>query len=420
MNAVPAPFSNAEKMRILIVDDEVNILRSLRRLLLHTDYSLIFTSIGHEAINILNNQEIAVIICDQYLSDMNGDLIIQKLYKENRGTVRIMMSGSNNYDFLENAINGGKIEYFIRKPWDAANLLETLHSAVAQYQEKKQQIQIGHIIDHAKIGMFMIDGHFRVISVNPIFLELTGYRENNLIGQSIISFSGVPRSAWTNYLYMAGQWHHNSWLANVPGKKKKFSICAIPSPNMSGGPYYMCMLVDCICDGSVCLSPTNAGHDPLTGLPNRSLLDDRFTYLFAKKSRYKYEFSAIFLDLDLFKNINDSFGHTAGDYVLKTTAKRLQDTLRSIDTVCRYGGDEFVILLPECSLASILLSVSKKILNAISQPIQLENQNTAVCVGGSIGGAVTNLTLTSQNKLIDLIDRKMYEAKKTEGNTIVI
>ncbi|MBL4795122.1 MAG: response regulator, partial [Pseudomonadales bacterium] len=139
MSAVSKETSNQSSIKILIVDDEMNILRSLRRLLRHTGYTLIFTNVGQEALDILNTEDIAVLLCDQNLPDIGGDKIIKESFARNSDTVRLIMTGATNFEFLENAINEGKIEHFIQKPWDKTKLLDTIYSSVAQYQKKKQQ-----------------------------------------------------------------------------------------------------------------------------------------------------------------------------------------------------------------------------------------------------------------------------------------
>ena len=94
-----------------------------------------------------------------------------------------------------------------------------------------------------------------------------------------------------------------------------------------------------------------ADHDPLTGLPNRRLLEDRLTQALAASQRNGKQTAVMFVDLDRFKNINDTLGHAAGDKVLKEVAERLVQQLRVVDTICRIGGDEFVVVLPEIKRA---------------------------------------------------------------------
>jgi len=105
-----------------------------------------------------------------------------------------------------------------------------------------------------------------------------------------------------------------------------------------------------------------AAHDALTGLPNRRLLEDRLTQALALSQRNRRQTAVMFVDLDRFKAINDSLGHAVGDVVLKEVARRLVAQLREVDTVCRVGGDEFVVVLPETRRSSDVASVAAKII----------------------------------------------------------
>lgn len=118
-----------------------------------------------------------------------------------------------------------------------------------------------------------------------------------------------------------------------------------------------------------------AHHDVLANLPNRTLARDRFDQAYSLALRDKREVAVLYLDLDHFKNINDSQGHQVGDKVLVEIASRLSHTLRESDTVCRLGGDEFLILISDSSADTNLTNVAQKVLNMINQPVALEGAN---------------------------------------------
>jgi len=156
-----------------------------------------------------------------------------------------------------------------------------------------------------------------------------------------------------------------------------------------------------------------ATHDPLTGLPNRTLLIDRITQSLARARRSERFTGVIFLDLDGFKEINDTRGHSAGDRVLREVADRLAGTLRPMDTVSRLGGDEFVVLLPEMEGPEDGLIVGARITEALSLPIDVDN--AAVPVTTSMGIAVFEPTLPEADytpeRLLAQADAAMYHAK---------
>jgi len=159
--------------------------------------------------------------------------------------------------------------------------------------------------------------------------------------------------------------------------------------------------------------------DPLTGLPNRQLFDDRLEHALARLQRSdetKYV-AVLFVDLDGFKPINDSFGHAAGDLVLKEVGLRLSRTARQSDTVARIGGDEFVLLMEELSDVEDSYGLARRILLALAQPLQLADLQ--VHVVGSVGIAHCPARGPS-DKLMAHADAAMYAAKRAGGNTYVV
>jgi diguanylate cyclase (GGDEF)-like protein/PAS domain S-box-containing protein len=154
-----------------------------------------------------------------------------------------------------------------------------------------------------------------------------------------------------------------------------------------------------------------ADHDALTGLPNRRLLEDRLTQALALSQRNRKQTAVMFVDLDRFKAINDSLGHAAGDLVLKEVAQRLVNQLRIGDTVCRIGGDEFVVVLPEAKRSTDAANVAAKIIETLSQPVRVADRG--LIVTPSIGIAVYPDDGRDAEALIRNADAAMYHAKES-------
>ncbi|MBV8032702.1 MAG: PAS domain S-box protein [Betaproteobacteria bacterium] len=153
-----------------------------------------------------------------------------------------------------------------------------------------------------------------------------------------------------------------------------------------------------------------ADHDALTGLPNRRLLEDRLTQALALSYRNRRQTAVMFVDLDRFKTINDSLGHSVGDELLKEVASRLVKQLRVVDTICRTGGDEFVVVLPEIKRSADAANVAQKIIENLSQPIQVEERELTVTP--SIGISVFPEDGRDAETLIRNADAAMYHAKE--------
>lgn len=149
-----------------------------------------------------------------------------------------------------------------------------------------------------------------------------------------------------------------------------------------------------------------AHHDQLTGLPNRSLLLDRFKQATARAARQHKQVALLFLDLDGFKNINDVLGHTGGDRLLQQVATRLTASIRTSDTACRYGGDEFVILLPELAGRESAIAARDKIRGHLTMPYLVGG--TRIKVTASMGMAVYPTDGREFDELICKSDAGMY------------
>jgi two-component system cell cycle response regulator len=158
-------------------------------------------------------------------------------------------------------------------------------------------------------------------------------------------------------------------------------------------------------------------HDAITGLPNRDLFDDRLTHAIALAKRHAFTLAVMFIDLDRFKEINDTHGHAVGDAVLKEVAKRFVQHTREEDTVCRNGGDEFLYLAMNPQGTTNIERIAGKLLTVIGQPVDLGDLQVAV--KASIGIAVYPGNGTSGEQLIRNADTAMYRAKNTAAGYVL-
>jgi diguanylate cyclase (GGDEF)-like protein len=170
-----------------------------------------------------------------------------------------------------------------------------------------------------------------------------------------------------------------------------------------------------IAQQAAALMSTKAEHDFLTGLPNRALLADRLAQSIEMALRHGKKVALMFLDLDNFKEINDSLGHAMGDALLQSVANRLQACVRGSDTVSRYGGDEFVVLLAEVTMTHDAVIVADKLIKAMVEPHLVDSHQIHVTV--SIGIALCPDDSDGADSLLAQADAAMYSAKRGGRNT---
>jgi diguanylate cyclase (GGDEF)-like protein len=157
-----------------------------------------------------------------------------------------------------------------------------------------------------------------------------------------------------------------------------------------------------------------AFHDVLTGLPNRALFNDRLEHGIAQAKRHGWTLAVMFVDLDKFKSINDTYGHDAGDIVLQTTARRLKDNTRGDDTVSRHGGDEFLYLLTEIHDEKDIAMIAEKIIKTIQAPCNVTVRGLKInpSIGACIGISIFPKHGTTADTLVKRADEAMYRAKE--------
>jgi diguanylate cyclase (GGDEF)-like protein/PAS domain S-box-containing protein len=161
-----------------------------------------------------------------------------------------------------------------------------------------------------------------------------------------------------------------------------------------------------------------ATHDPLTGLPNRTLLLDRLRRTLARGRRSGKMVAVLFVDLDRFKRINDSLGHPSGDHVLRVVADRLTNAVRAEDTVARWGGDEFIVLMDSVNDRAAIAGVAAKIHDLLAREVanDEDEEEDGLVVSGSIGVSISPLDSEDADHLLSMADKAMYRVKLAGGD----
>lgn len=270
-----------------------------------------------------------------------------------------------------------------------------------------------------------IDPQGRLISVSRLWLTKLGYAEHEVLGRPAIDFL-TPDSARYARDVVIPQAMRDGHCDDIEyrmvcrnGEVLDVLLSAIWVYDAEGQALYSLAAVQDVTEKKRLAALSHfAAHDPLTGLPNRMLLQDRIERSCTQHGRHGSRFAVGFLDLDHFKDINDTHGHEAGDVLLQIVARRLQSALRASDTVCRLAGDEFVLLFSDVEAAEDLTAIAHKLLARVAQPCRIGQSHDAplVDVGASMGVAVFPEHGPDAHILLQRADQAMYAAKRAGRN----
>jgi diguanylate cyclase (GGDEF)-like protein/PAS domain S-box-containing protein len=263
----------------------------------------------------------------------------------------------------------------------------------------------------------------RIIDVNPGFVTMTGYTRDEVVGQSLASLpmwrNPDDRQHFLNVLHTSGHCDNLETTITRQNGQSMVGIMSAKTANFKGHACVVGVVRDITARKLVEDRMAHmAQHDVLTGLPNRALFEDRLRQSINQAFRSRSRLALLYIDLDKFKPVNDTFGHAMGDVLLKMIAARMLASVRVSDTVARIGGDEFVVLLGAVQDKQDARAVAEKIRVALNQVFELEGRH-AVHISSSIGAAVYPENGVDGALLARHADQAMYQAKQAGRNKVV-
>ncbi|PID44640.1 MAG: two-component system response regulator [Proteobacteria bacterium] len=451
-----ASHSGSIKAKILIVDDEPRSIQSLETLLAAYNYTVVSALGGVSACKKLQNQNFDLVLLDLNMPDKNGHEVMEFMARNNIDTATIVVSGESAFSTVSRALRLGAWDY-LKKPYDPEELIATAENALRQKRLKdahrlmQQRLKRSeelhrYLVNHSPDIVFMLDQDGRFTFLNSKVESQLGYTKADLIGQHYLAIvDGKDKDKADYYFHVdpppPGTKDNNNAIFNHDAIRN-FEIYL----SLAGG------------NGSRCYEITifpiqrkvnglkrdeqhpgrhhksgifiglygtardvtekkeaeryityQAYHDLLTRLPNRELFKERLKLSIAQAKRNKTRLAVMFLDLDRFKVVNDTLGHAMGDRLLQEVSDRLGHCLRDGDTLSRFGGDEFTLLLPSISTREDARQVSRKIIQTIKEPFTLGEHE--VFVGISIGISIFPETGLTVEELIQNSDAAMYHVK---------
>lgn len=292
--------------------------------------------------------------------------------------------------------------------------------AEAELRDSEQRFRVA--FNQAAVGLAHVAPQGRWLMANQKLCEIVGYSHKELLSlryQDLTHPDDLPADLELGRRMLAGEVHEQSREKRYRHKNGRYIWVNLTSSlvwDASGKPKYYSTVVEDISrrkqvEGELLHL---ANHDALTGLPNRSLLLDRLSQAIAFADRFSSEVAVMLIDLDRFKNINDSLGHDVGDKIILEISARLLSKVRHGDTVARWGGDEFVVVLGDMGREEAVANFAQKLLEALSQPMTIEGHE--LYPAGSIGVSLYPKDGDDANALLRNADTAMYRAKDAGRN----
>lgn len=426
--------------RILVVDDDRRLADSIQGLLRLNRYHVDVAYEGNTAVRLLQQDDYDVVLLDLAMPEMDGHEVLRIMQETGMHTLPIVISGETSFNDVSKALRRGAHDY-LRKPYASEELMTTVNNAL-----RKKRLEHSHdhiqkrlsvseklhrfLVDHSPDIIFILDENGRFSFVNDQIETLLHYRRGELIGETFLSLVEPEDQEKARYfLDSAHKLDDIQPCINLDliarqakASRRHFEVSLSRVGQEAGLQNTMQHRFDIYGTARDITEQVEAEafisfqayHDILTRLPNRSLFRDRVNMAINRAQRQKQKLAILFIDLDRFKVINDSLGHTLGDRLLQAVSHRLKSSIRKVDTLSRFGGDEFTLLLPDMEDGEAALHVAHKILDTIKEPFQVTGHE--IYIGASIGIALYPEAGENLETLIKHADIAMYRVKNTGKN----
>ncbi|WP_299443126.1 diguanylate cyclase [uncultured Rhodospira sp.] len=416
-----------DALKCLLIEDNVADARLIQYLLEDADgptLSFVHASSLADALRLLARESYDIILLDLSLPDSSGLVTLDTVHQARADIAVVVLTGTDATDIAIGAVQRGAQDYLVKGRGDGQLIKRAILYAVERHRANQRLLLAEAAFRNIDTGIMVTDATGKVVRVNAAFTAVTGYDSAEVVGrQPNILRSGVHEASFYQSLWRqlreTGAWEGEIWNRRKDGKVYpewlRINVVTDDSGGIAG---YVAIFSDITfrrrAEQELLRQATT---DPLTGLANRQLFNRLLTSTVEQATRYQRDAALLFIDLDGFKDINDTAGHTAGDAVLREIGSRLRGAVRISDEVARLGGDEFVVILPEVRGREATAAVAEKLLQEISRPFSPEYG--AAALTASIGIAMVPDDGVSYESLLHAADAAMYQAKRSGKNAIM-
>ncbi|TDR73242.1 putative bifunctional diguanylate cyclase/phosphodiesterase [Paludibacterium purpuratum] len=429
-------LADERMQQILLVDDRDDNLAVLDAILSDCGAALLQAKSGEAALEVLYREEVALVLLDVNMPGMDGFEVLRAMRANRRTretpTIFVTAYARDEQEIVE-GYRDGAID-FILKPVSAA----VLRGKVQQFLEldrykrdlervnlllEAQKVYYESMLNAADEGVLGLSPEGRVDFANPTALRLLAAEPDRLLGTHFTEIGHPPAAqepSWENTVFYR-YWKSrralrlaDTLLQRLDGAPLPVTLSCAPLPGANSGSVIIFQDISQRKKLEEQLRQ-QAVTDALTGLLNRHGLKQTLAGSVLRSARSGRHLALFFIDLDHFKDINDTLGHDFGDLVLKATAQRLKDALRAKDVIARLGGDEFTVIVDDLEDVEHAARVARKLLQAMEAPFELQDHKLSM--GACIGIALFPDNCSDTDSLMLAADLAMYRAKSLGRNT---